>query len=386
MDNADIATAHTTQQPVMTGAEFAFYRPQLPPVPSDCIPSARLRPATVSWRNGVVIRSPNWLGDVMMALPAVYQIKQQIPFPCGLFVVCPAGLAPLWECLPWVNRVIPFTGARVTGQAAFLVRSLSAGVGVVLPNSFGSALDLYRRRIPMRVGRRGRGRSLLLTHTLPALPQARKHGTYHQAYDYLELLSLLGPVSTDLRYPPPLVPKAAEIAAKLGMAPTADGPGWLILAPGAAYGPAKQWPVRHFRAVAEWWVKQGGRVTTVGAVREEADCAAVSTGLAGSLNLAGKTSLRELIAVLQNARLVIANDSGVMHLAAGLGKPGVALFGCTNPVATGPVGGTWVVLHEKMACSPCFQRSCRHTGANCRGLQQLAPETACAALEYLLKS
>jgi heptosyltransferase-2 len=154
-----------------------------------------------------------------------------------------------------------------------------------------------------------------------------------------------------------------------------------VAAPGAAYGPAKQWPVTGFRAVADWWQKQtGGRVMVVGAAADREAADAVAGREERVLNLAGRTTLAELMALLRRATCVVANDSGVMHLAAGLGVPGVGLFGCTDPVATGPLGGRWIVLSRPLDCAPCFRRVCRRTGDQCEGLRLIAVAEVCTAL------
>lgn len=360
--------------------ELRLARPAAPVHTSPCLDAARLR-----WRNGVVVRATNWLGDTLMSLPAVYKLRAFLPEHCGLFVVCPAALAPVWQAASWVDRVIPLTGRRVDGDAAREVRRLLAGVGVVLPNSFGSALDLFRKGIPVRVGRAGRLRTPLLSHTLPPKRHTMHVGAYHQLTELLELVSVFGEVPWDALYPALRCADSATVLKKLGVESPGRGP-FLALAPGAAYGPAKQWSEIGFRTVSEWWTARGGRVLAVGSRGEAASAAKVTAGLPGTANLAGKTALAELMSVLRACVCVVANDSGVMHLAAGLGVPGVALFGSTDPVATGPLGAPWVTVtgtgnHD---CAPCFERRCRFTGADCLGLRSIPAARVCAAIEFVL--
>ena len=151
-----------------------------------------------------------------------------------------------------------------------------------------------------------------------------------------------------------------EAARALGME---DGVKWLAIAPGAAFGPAKQWPKERFAEVAKWFAKERGRVVIVGGPKEAAVAADIAEQLpSGTLNLTGKTDMRQLMAVLAASSVVVANDSGAMHLAAALGKRGVALFGSTDPVATGPIGGRWSLLVADAPCRPCFRRECNLTG------------------------
>ncbi len=358
--------------------DFQLYRPILVP-PS---PAIHLDPASLAWRNGLLVRATNWLGDALMTLPAVYRLSQRVPAPCGVFVMCPAGLAPLWAAVPWVSQVIPMAGSRCGAAERRVLHRLRPGVAVVLPNSFGSAWDVWRSGAPTRLGRAGRGRGWLLTHRLPEWPRRREAAGCHQLSHYLDLAAVLGPVEASAAAPPLRVADAAAVARSQGV-DEAAGP-WLAVAPGAAYGPAKQWPFERFTAVARWWQSRGGRVVVVGAAKERAAGAAIVAALPEVLDLTGRTDLRQLMAVLAVSGLVVANDSGAMHLGAALGRRGVAIFGSTDPVATGPIGGQWVVLADHPAdCAPCLQRTCPRVDAPYACLRRIQPEEVCQALEYL---
>lgn len=334
------------------------YVPILGRAPS--VTDLRLDRSRVEWRNGLLVRATNWLGDTLMTVPAVYRMRRAVPAPCGLFVLCPEGLAPVWEAAPWVDEVITFPGKRLGRQARRRLRRLRPGVAVVLPNSFGSALDVWRAGVPRRLGREGRGRSGLLTDRLPTWPRPSGVVSEHQVGRYLELAAALGDIDWGTACPRLEVPDAAGTAAEFGIVADKESP-CLVIAPGAAYGPAKQWPVERFAAVAREWE---GRVIVVGTGRERMAATHVAAEVDGVLNLAGETSLRQLMAVVTCATCVVANDSGVMHLAAALGTQGVAIFGSTDPVATGPVGGRWIVLQNAPECSPCFERKCGRRGEN----------------------
>lgn len=105
------------------------------------------------WYNGLVLRSTNWLGDALMTLPAAYKISRLVPEPCGFFVIAPAALAPVWRACSWVNAVIPMQGKHLSSEEVRKVRRLAPGVAVVLPNSFAAALDIYRCKTSLRIGR-----------------------------------------------------------------------------------------------------------------------------------------------------------------------------------------------------------------------------------------
>ena len=335
----------------------------------------------VDWRGGVLLRSTNWLGDMLMTLPAAWQLKGFLPAGVPLWVAAPAGLAPLWQAAPWVDGVIPFDGKRMDAQTRQQVRKHDFGLGVVFPNSFGSAWDLWRCAIPRRLGRAGAFRGWMLTDSIPRWKPHEGEGKWHQLSWYLELVGTLGKVALSPQCPPLAVHPAPAQA--LGME---KGKGWVAMAPGAAYGPAKQWPEECFVQVARALLKENCRVVVVGAPKEAALTARIAAGAPGALDLGGKTPLPALMSVLAQADAVLANDSGSMHLAAALGTPGVAIFASTDPVATGPLGAPWELQVAQVDCRPCLQRQCPWAGARqylC--MKSLPPEPVLESLRHLLK-
>ena len=219
---------------------------------------------------------------------------------------------------------------------------------------------------------------MLLTHRLPEWKRTGGTAAFHQLSWYLDLVASLGKVEMSTGYPP--LNTDASLAREAGIS---CGDNWLAIAPGAAYGPAKQWPREHFLEVARWHVANGGRIVLVGTGRE----APVTSWLAGQLphclDLAGKTSLSVLMSVLAACRAVVANDSGAMHLAAAVGTRGVAVFGSTDPVATGPVGAPWRILASEEPCRPCFRRECMHGDYRC--LKGIRPESVIAELRHIVE-
>ncbi|RMD77979.1 MAG: glycosyltransferase family 9 protein, partial [Lentisphaerae bacterium] len=150
----------------------------------------------------------------------------------------------------------------------------------------------------------------------------------------------------------------------------------LLLAPGAAYGPAKQWPVGHFRTIARHWSRTFGKVLVSGTSAERAIGEEICAGNPAILNIAGKTTLEELCILLQNVTFVIANDSGTMHLAAVTGTSGLAIFGSTSAPATGPLSDHWYITqYDNLPCAPCFRRHCPLTeSAAYRCLTEIKPD------------
>jgi len=284
---------------------------------------------------------------------------------------------------------------------------------LVLPNSPRSALEVWLAGIPRRVGLARGWRKTLLTEAVPPRPEAvAMHkrtppeifqlisanppggrqtfpAAAHQSREYLHLAARLGADPTPL--PPELVVTPAEMAAaqsKFQLPPAADRP-WLGLNPGAEYGPAKRWPMHQFIAAARMvharrpvtWLLLGGPndAETTRLIAEALGRADVP-----SVNLAGRTSLRELMALLKLCRVLLTNDTGPMHVAAALGTPVVVPFGSTSPELTGP-GMPGEARHRLLIsnapCAPCFLRECPVDFQCLNGIP--AEQAAAAVLELL---
>ncbi len=337
---------------------------------------ARIDLSTMQWRDGLLVRATNWLGDTVMSFPGVYRLGELVPAGLPRLVLCPEKLRPLWAAVPWIDRVIGFTGRRLAPNVIKQLQALNPGVSVILPSSFGSAWDLWKAGLPNRIGREGRGRKLLLHHRLPAWRRVPGQDQYHQARHYLQIAAACGATAWNCDYPKLVLDTNETAEQKLVDLPEP----LLVIAPAAAYGAAKQWPVEYFREVAESWCAASGGVVAVGAPGEESIAGQAVADLPQARNLAGKTSLGELMYILQRARGVLANDSGVMHLAAALGKDGVAVFGSTEPLATGPVGGRWHVHRQKLPCAPCLDRNCRRRDVPYECLRAVQPAAVIESL------
>lgn len=311
----------------------------------------------------VVVRGPNWLGDLVMATPAIRALGDAWP-DAAIAVAVPAAFAPLVPLLDSRAEPLPLegrSGLAAVRRHADAMRAGGFDVGVLLTNSFGSALAMRQAGVPERWGYRRDGRGVLLTRAV-RVKDAPRATTHHADY-YAALIEALG-----LPRPPlelqALLPRAArdEALALLG-----EG-GWngqaplLACAPGAAYGTAKQWPPRHVADVAADWIGQGGVVALVGAGADRPASAAVIAGVPAPargaiVDLTARTSLLGLAGVLGLARRVLANDSGAMHLAAALGTPTVAVFGPTREWATAPLGPHRILTRD-VWCRPCMLREC----------------------------
>ena len=295
----------------------------------------------------IVVRAPNWLGDVVLSLGAVRDVRRNFPHS-RLDVLVKPGLAALYQAVPEVDGTIE---ARDTATDTRTLREGHHDVAVILPNSFGTAWAAFRAGIPERWGYARDGRSPLLTRAVPVSPLVKG---VSQVFYYRAMLAGAGlrvsaSPDTALACPPEWRER--------GHALLGDGR-WIAVSPGAAFGTAKRWlPERFAEAATRLARAREARVVIVGAASERAVGEQVMAGLGvpGRL-LAGETSLPELVGVLATADLLLTNDSGPMHVAAALGVPLVAIFGPTDPRETSPVRGA--VVRHPVECSPCLLREC----------------------------
>ena len=286
----------------------------------------------------ILVVAPNWIGDALMAQPLLSRLKQS---GAALEVLAPEWVAPVVRRMPEVDHVIaaPFRhGALQLGERWRLGRSLKRrgyDSAIVLPNTWKSALVPFLAGIPRRIGYVGEARYGLLNSihkkTKASMP--------------LHYARLAGEPGAELPKPRlEVTPEEIdEVKRRFGIEER-----YAVLCPGAEYGPAKRWP--YFGELAE---KLSMPVVLLGSGKDVES----ARNLRGH-NLVGKTSLDEAIRIIAGAALVVSNDSGLMHVAAALGRPQVALFGSSSPEHTPPASSKARVLWLHLECSPCFAREC----------------------------
>lgn len=308
----------------------------------------------------VVVRPPNWLGDAVMALPALAAVRRHFA-DAHLTIAAVPAVATLFredsDVAPNVVVDLPASNAAATARLA----EGRFDLGVVLPNSWRSAWQFRRAGIAERWGYGGAARRILLSRAV-----ARPRGHLHQADYYRHLVRELGmpcPADTEPRLAPRETSQHEAAALLAGVA--GEGP-LVAFAPGAAYGQAKQWPPDRVAAVAARLVAHhGAACLLVGAAHDREAGRAVESWIRANapqaagrvVNLIGRTSLRALVGVVARIDAMVANDSGAMHLAAALGRPVVAVFGPTDDRVTRPIGDH-VVLTASAFCRPCMLRDC----------------------------
>ena len=330
--------------------------------------------------NTLVI-APQWIGDAVMTEPLLRRLHARGE---RLTVGALPWVAPVYRAMPQVDEVIEFPFAH--GGLQFRARRAIAkriegrfDKAYVLPNSIKSALLPLLAGIPQRIGYLGEARVGLLTHRLKNPKNKPPMVAFYSA------LSGEGDLQGDR---PELHMDAAQIDATLHELGLQRG-GYVVFAPGAEYGPAKRWPATHF---AELAVKLQLPVVLLGSGKEAALCDEIAVPVNAAkpgkcLNLAGKTSLPQALALIAASRSTVCNDSGLMHVAAALGVPQVAIFGSSSPLHTPPLSDKARVLWLKadpayqppLDCAPCFERECPLGHMRC--LNDISAERVLAALE-----
>lgn len=326
----------------------------------------------------LVVRPPNWLGDAVLALPAIVALREHFA-SASLTIAAVSGVAPLFRQDTGVRAddvlVLP-DGQRDA------VRALAQGqfeLGILFPNSFRSAWQLRQARIPQRWGYATSARRLLLTrapHSAPrtshsahsphSAPRTSHDRRQHQSDYYRHLVRGFGiPCSDD---PPHIRASAAATAAaaRLLRVDSLDAERLILLAPGAAYGQAKQWPAaRVAELIARLIREREARCVLVGAAHDREAGRAIESWLRSHApqaldrmhNVIGHTDLGGLVALAAHSRVCVTNDSGAMHVAAATGRPVVAIFGPTDERVTRPLG-RGDVLTADVFCRPCHLRDC----------------------------
>ena len=315
----------------------------------------------------IAIRAPNWLGDVILSLPALRDVRRAFP-SARITVLARPSVAPLYEAVREVDAIVE--AGSVLSQAA----ALRGGFDLVIffTNSIGTALAGALAAVPERWGYATEGRRFLLTRSAPVPAEIRGRS---QVNYYRAMLAAMGiPTSdgldTSISPPPAWLQNARAL---LG-----DG-SFVGVAPGAAKGTAKQWPPDRFAAAADRLSESiGARVVLLGASADEPAAAAVSRAMRHPpLNLCGRTDLRTFVGAIASLDALVANDSGAMHVGAALGVPTVGVFGPTNPDETHPVGTRAGFVRGVAECSPCRHVTCP---IDHRCMTSVAPDAVVAAL------
>ena len=329
----------------------------------------------------ILVVGPSWIGDTVLAQP-LFKLLHACYDPLALDVLAPRWTLPIVERMPEVRRAIGnpvgHGELRLAAQRRTARELAPEGYGhaIVLPNSFKSALVPWLAGIPVRTGYLGELRWGLVNDVRRL--DAKRRPQIAQRYAALALLR-----GETLQAPLPALglrvdeTRRRATLAKLGLD---SGQPAAALCPGAEYGPAKRWPVAYFAELAQRLAGEGYAVWLVGSGNDAVTGAEIAR-LSPGRDLCGRTSLDEAVDVLASARLVVSNDSGLMHVAAALGKPLVALYGSSSPAYTPPLSPGARILKLDLPCSPCFKRECPLGHFKC--MVDLTPDRVLAAIQSI---
>jgi len=315
----------------------------------------------------ILIRATNWVGDAIMALPALRVVRSRFP-EAEIAIVGRPSIVDIYRDQNICDQLIPYDPKGLhmglSGRERIVVelRGQKFDVALLLQNAFDAAWLAWRANIPERIGYARDRRSFLLTKAIPV----PRHGEIpsHEKFYYLELLRRAGWLDSvqdesfiGLHIPEDKRRNADEFLCKSGVRQSALR---IAIGAGASYGSAKCWPPSRFAEVANRLQSEADAdVILFGTAAE----ASVSTAISAEMrrppiDLTGKTAIADLPALLSQCHLFIGNDSGAMHVAAAVGVPIVAVFGPTDPDGTAPVTPRCIIVQQKPYCSPCFLRRC----------------------------
>ena len=328
----------------------------------------------------ILIVAPNWIGDTLLAQPLFARLRRKLP-SAVIDAMAPPWTAPVLRRMPEISDVIeaPFLHGKLELRARWrLGRSLRAhqyDEAIVLPNTFKAALVPFFAEIPLRVGFVGETRYGLLTlvHRLDEkkLPL--------MAERYAQLAERPGAPPPRPLAPAKLNVDEANLIIALGRLGLSRAKPVVALCPGAEFGPSKRWPAGHFAALARRLAAMGRTVWIFGSPNDRPigeEIAKLAEGAA--VNLCGRTDLAAAIDLLSIAEIVVTNDSGLMHLAAAVGRPIVALYGSSSPEHTPPLTERARLVRTGIDCSPCFARDCPLGHHKC--MVDLTPERVLAEI------
>ena len=318
----------------------------------------------------ILVRATNWIGDAIMLTPAVTMLREHLP-DAHITVCARSWVLPVFSENPYIDAILPAesaggpAGIRGIAETVGMLRRENFDLSVIFPNSFSSALTAWLSGIPERTGYAADMRGIFLTRPLP-VPAWK--GTRHEVFYYCNIISSFFGTG-EIEKPELLlrINPAAEKWTEEFCHEHHIRPGDILIGfnPGAAFGPAKCWPVESFQKLGKMFFSADLPSTrkvwvVVLGTEKERDTGEKICSVLGenAINLCGRTDLSQVMAVIDRLDLLVTNDSGLMHVGAALSTPLVALFGSTNPQTTGPWSSRSRIVQNRVECAPCLKRSC----------------------------
>jgi len=321
----------------------------------------------------LLIVGPAWVGDMVMAQSLFRALLQQDP-STEIHVLAPAWSAPLLDRMPEVRRHIHLPlghgelGLKLRYRLGRQLRTEGYDQAIIIPRSYKAALIPFFARIPRRTGYKGEMRYGLL-NDMHALDKSVLTQTVQR---YIALGLTANFAVTPVCPLPELSVDEGNIQASLKAFDLSRDAPILALCPGAEYGPAKCWPLEYYAEVAKTKLAEGWQVWIFGSDKERQLGEKIAALAPGCVSLVGRTGLEQAIDLLSLARVVVSNDSGLMHVAAALGRQLVAIYGSSTPLYTPPLSDRAKIQYSGIDCSPCFSRTCKYGHYDC--LRGILPE------------
>lgn len=337
----------------------------------------------------ILVISPNWIGDAVMAQPLLRLLRERYP-QHAIDVLAPAWVAPVWRAMREVDTVLeaPFRhGAlqlRERRRFSRLLQQRGYAHAYVLPNTLKSALIPWLAGIPHRVGYRGEMRYGLLNVMHRVDRSAPKPMVSFYA-------ALAASPAEDAAPVPSALPRPALFVSKIASAKTMSQVGLqtdrplIVFAPGAEFGSAKRWPTSHFAQLAATILQfhADAQIVLLGSGKDQAIAEDIVMSAPEVRNLAGATSLEQAIALIAQADAVVTNDSGLLHIASALNRPVIAIYGPTDPAHAPPFSDVAKSLSLALECAPCRQRECPLGHHHC--MRNLSPDMVWQPLRPMLE-
>jgi heptosyltransferase-2 len=316
----------------------------------------------------VVVRGANWVGDAVMTVPALRELRRLLP-RARLTLATRAWARDIFDGADFIDDLLPIESSR--GVRPFIRqarewRARRFDLAVLLPNSMESALVAFAARVPLRVGHATESRGEFLTHALETPPW---RGTRHEVFYYLNIVAgleraLRGSSDVESRAPQFALEvsgaRRAEARALLESRGVGAARPLVALCPGSTNSRAKRWHAGSYAALADRLIEEAGATVLLVGAREESDVTreVLAKMRRPAVALTGETTLSEMTAVLSVADLLVTNDTGPAHLASALGRPTLVVFGPTNPLTTRPFAPVAEIVRRPPDCAPCMLRDC----------------------------
>ena len=323
----------------------------------------------------IIIRTTNWLVDLIISTGFIKAVLEKYPLS-EVDIIVKSGFERL--PLPHRGKIKIFDPKNTTaGSFGKKLRDGNYNIFYILPPSFSSAWMSFVSNVPKRIGYSGNFRGLLLSD---AKSFKKKKRSEHILKEYLNLIDSDIHIENNL---PCLKTTKNWIENHLNSFHNKLPKSFIVFSPGGIYGPAKRWPVKNFRKLA-LKIKEVFNISilVLGTNQEKKYGTEIAQDYEWVENFCGKTSLTELIAILAKARLLVGNDSGLMHLMGALQRPQIAIFGSTSPKWTSPNNPKAIILTKNLSCSPCFARTCKYNHYEC--LTKITPELVIQAAKNFL--